>query len=261
MQSTLDTFLSGNLLAFMLVFARLGTAVMIMPGIGDSYVSPNIRLSFALGLSLVLFPMILPYVPSPVPALHGLVFLILVEMVIGLLIGSVARIFMMALDTGGMVISMQSGLANAQVLNPTLATQGSLIGAFLTVTGVLIVFATNMHHILIAGVMDSYNSFPVGRMPDTGSMAELITTSVSKSFLIGIKLSMPFIVMTLLVYAGMGVMSRVMPQLQVFMVILPLQILLSFTLLILVLTALIYYWAAQYEAALFFFFSNGATPI
>ncbi|MGH1403500.1 MAG: flagellar biosynthetic protein FliR [Alphaproteobacteria bacterium] len=261
MQSALDAFLSGSLLAFFLVFARLGTAIMLMPGIGDTYVSPHIRLSFALGLSVVLFPMILPYVPSAIPALHGLVFLILVEMVTGLLIGSVARIFMMALDTGGMIISMQSGLANAQVLNPALATQGSLIGAFLMVTGVVVVFATHMHHILIVGIMDSYKMFPIGGMPDAGSMAEVISKAVANSFMIGIKLSMPFIVMTLLIYAGMGVMSRVMPQLQVFMVILPLQILLSFILLILVLTAVLYYWAEQYEAAIFFFFSNGASPI
>ncbi len=257
MQSALEIFLTTGILAFMLTFARLGTALMIMPGFGDSFVSERLRLHIALAVSFVLFPLVMDYVPSPIPSTFVLVTLIGIEVVIGLLIGTVARIFMTALDTAGMIISMQSGLSNAQVFNPSLAAQGSVMGAFLSVTGVLLLFITDLHHLLITGLIESYELFPLGFMPDTGSMAELISQAVTSSFQIGVKLAAPFIVMTLLIYVGMGVLSRLMPQIQVFMVALPLQILLSIALFTLVLTALFSFWLGEFEASMLFFLSGG----
>lgn len=256
MQSLLETFLAGGVFAFILTFARIGTALMIMPGLGDSFVSERIRLHMALGLSFVLFPLIMPHVPTPVPPLYILVTMMVQEMIIGLLIGTVSRIFMTALDTAGMVISTQSGLANAQVFNPSLASQGSIIGALLSVTGVVVLFSLNLHHMLITALVESYNFFPMGEMPDSGSMAEMIALAVSKAFEVGIRLSMPFIVLTMLLYVGMGVLARLMPQVQVFMVALPLQILMALTLLALAMVALIYHWSEAYYDALLYFFSR-----
>ena len=128
---TLESFLVSGVFAFMLVFVRIGTALTIMPGIGDSFVPQNIRLFMALGLALVLSPVIQPFVPDPIPALPVLFSLILMEFVIGLFIGTIARVLMAALDVAGMIISTTSGLANAQVFNPSLASQGSITGAFL----------------------------------------------------------------------------------------------------------------------------------
>lgn len=253
MQSVLETILTGGVMAFMLTFVRIGTAVMIMPGLGDSFVSERIRLHMALGISFVLFPLTMKYMPVQIPATFGLLVLIVAEFLVGLLIGTVARIFMTALDTAGMVISMQSGLANAQVFNPSLAAQGSLMGAFLSMSGVLLFLVTNMHHLLLMGIIESYELFPLGIFPDTGSMAEFITKAVSASFSIGIKIASPFIVMTLLIYVGMGVLSRLMPQVQVFLLAIPVQILLSLTTLILVLSVALYYWLTQFEAGMMFF--------
>ena len=259
MQAALDVFLTTGVLAFMLTFVRIGTVLMIMPGIGDSFVPQNIRLHMALGVSFVLFPLIMPYIPNPIPGTFTLFVLIFMEFIIGLLIGTVARIFMAALDTAGMVISMQSGLSNAQVFNPSLASQGSIMGAFLTVTGMVLIFSTNMHHLLLMGVVESYKMFPLGAMPDTGSMAEVVSKAVSAAFAIGFKLAMPFIVLTLLIYVGMGVLSRLMPQVQVFLLALPMQILLSITLLMLVVSVLLTTWLAHFEESMVYFF-QAASP-
>tara|TARA_B100001989_G_C24536721_1_gene464870 strand:- start:241 stop:1023 length:783 start_codon:yes stop_codon:yes gene_type:complete len=256
MQGALETFLSGMALAYMLTFARIGTAAMIMPGIGDSFVSERVRLHFSLGLSFVLFPIVWQFLPDPVPGGAELMALVLMEVIIGLMIGTVARIFMTALDTAGMAIAMQSGLANAQVFNPSLAQQGSIIGAFLSVTGVVLLFSLNMHHMLIMGVMDSYIQFPIGELPDTGSMAEVIAMSVAAAFAVGVQLAAPFLVLTLLMYVGMGVLSRLMPQVQVFLLVLPLQIILSISLLGIVMLAIFYHWAGWFEDSFVFFLSG-----
>jgi flagellar biosynthetic protein FliR len=163
---------------------------------------------------------------------------------------------MMALDTAGMLISSASGFATAQLFNPLLATQGSLIGAFMSVTGVLILFAANLHHLLITGLIESYQLFPLGAMPDTGDMAQMVAKTVAESFAIGIKIGAPFIVLTFVLYIGMGALSRLMPQMQIFMVALPLQIFISLVAIAMTLSATYLYWATQFDQDMTFFFSN-----
>ncbi len=255
--SAIEQFLVTGVFAFILTFVRIGTAAMIMPGIGDSFVSTKIRLHIALGLTVVLAPLAQPHLPSPMPGTFMLFFLIGMEFIIGLFIGTIARIFMTALDTAGMVISFSSSLSNAQLFNPGLAAQGSLVGAFLSITGVVILFAANLHHLIIMGLVESYEMFPIGALPDTGSMAELMARAVSSSFSIGVKIGAPFLVLTLLVYVGMGVLSRVMPQVQVFLLALPLQILLALTTMTFVLSSMYFYWMREFEQAMVFFLSGG----
>ncbi|MBG78039.1 MAG: flagellar biosynthetic protein FliR [Alphaproteobacteria bacterium] len=255
MEATLTEFLSTGVFAFILTFVRLGSAFMIMPGLGDSFVPERIRLWTALSISFVLMPITADYLPAEMPSTFGLVVLVFLEFLIGLFFGTIARIFMMATDTAGMVISTMSGLGSAQVFNPSLATQGSLVGAFLSITGVTLLFTADLHHLLIAGALDSYQTFPVQEVPDLGSMAEFVAKVVSASFAIGVKMSAPFIVLTLLMYVGMGVLSRVMPQVQVFMLALPLQVLLSVILMGLSLSALFAYWLSQFEQGMIFLLS------
>lgn len=256
MESALQEFLTTSVLAFLLTFVRLGTATIIMPGIGDSFVSTRVRLHIGIALSFALFPLTMAYIPDPLPSTFGLLVLITMEFIIGLFIGTIARVLMTALDTAGMIISISSGLGNAQLFNPSLASQGSLIGALFSVTGVLLLFVTNLHHLLFMGIMESYELFPLGAIPDTGSMAEMMARTVSASFSIGVKIAAPFIVMTLLIYVGMGVLSRLMPQIQVFILALPLQILLSIILMMMVISAAMIYWLTQFEQGMIFFLST-----
>lgn len=250
---TLETFLTTGVFAFILTFVRIGTAITIMPGIGDSFTPQVIRLYIALGLSLVLAPIVAPMLPTPIPGGMALVALVVMEFIVGLFIGSIARILMMALDTAGMIISLQSGLGNAQLFNPALAIQGSLIGAFMSVTGVMVLMATNMHYLILFGLIDSYQMFPVGSIPDTGSMADLIGRAVSASFAIGIQISVPFILIGMVIYIGMGVLSRLMPQIQVFMLAVPIQILLLLMVLTMVVSASMLYWVDQFEEGMVYF--------
>ena len=255
--SVLQDFLVTGVFAFIITFVRMGTAAMIMPGIGDSFVSPRVRLLMAVGFSFAMFPLAMPHLPSPIPGTFMLFSLIVMEFIIGLFIGTIARIFMTALDTAGMVVSFSASLSNAQLFNPGLSAQGSLMGAFFSVTGVVFLFSTNMHHLIIMGVVESYEMFPIGAIPDTGSMADLMARVVATSFSIGVKIGAPFLVLMLLVYVLMGVLSRVMPQVQVFLLALPLQILLSLTMMTFVLSAGFLYWLRQFEQGMVFFLSGG----
>ena len=96
----------------------------------------------------------------------------------------------------------------------------------------------------------------MGSIPDAGSMAELVTKAVSSSFVIGLQLSLPFILMSLMMYIGMGVLARLMPQIQVFMLALPLQIMIAFATLMFVFSAIMLFWVTKFEEAMIFFFGG-----
>jgi flagellar biosynthetic protein FliR len=213
-------------------------------------------LLIALAMSFALTPIVMAYLPEPLPTGFGLFVVIAIEVIIGLFMGGIARILMSALDTAGMVASFQSGLSNAQLFNPAFAAQGSLLGAFFSVTGVVVLFASDLYLILLWGLVDSYKQFPVGGLPDTGSMAEVITRAVSISFLVGIQIAAPFILVAFLLYVGMGVLARLMPQVQVFILSLPVQILLSMLTMALTISAAMMFWLGKFQDGIMFLFSS-----
>jgi flagellar biosynthetic protein FliR len=114
----LETLLTTSVLAFLLGFVRIGTAVMLMPGVGSTFVPIQVRLLFALGFSFVMMPFLQAKIPVSLPGSNMLLLLVLTEFVVGFFIGTISRILMAALDVAGMIISMQSSLANAQLFNP-----------------------------------------------------------------------------------------------------------------------------------------------
>jgi len=255
MESLLQHLVAGQVYAFMLVFVRVGTAMMVMPGIGDSFVPEKVRLLFALAFSAILTPILAPLLPEFNVAGVQFFGLLIGEFIIGAFIGVISRIFMAALDTAGMLISTQMSLANSQIFNPTFATQGSIMGSFMSITGALLLFVTGLHHVLLAALVDSYQTFPPGQMSASfsGDMASAVSNAISKSFLIGFQMSMPFIVSTTMIYVAMGILARLMPQLQVFMLSIPLQITLGLITFMLAGGAAMLFWLGHYQSALTIF--------
>lgn len=244
----LDIFIETQLFAFLLIFTRIGVAMMVMPGIGESFTPTNVRLLIALGLSLVMTPTLAVFLPG-IPDSPGLMFMLIgSEAITGLFIGTVMRLMMAALDTAGMIISLNTGLANAQVFNPTAGGQGSIIGAFYGMLGVTIILVTNMHHFLLLTVFESYQMFPAdGYLSSTGQMAEVVAQVVNTAFNTGAKLAMPFIIVTLVLYTGFGLLGRLMPQVQIFFLALPLQIIMAIVTLTIVFSTALLFWLNVYE--------------
>ena len=218
-------------LTFFLVFGRIGTALMAMPGFGDHFVNLRIRLTFALTFTVVLYPVVVEHL-GPVPS-HIFAFFVLLfhEIVIGLFLGTLAKIIHLSLSTAGIIISFNSALSNSLMFNPVQGQQSGLIGAFLTIMGLTFIFVANIHHIALSALVESYVFFDFFNIQTIGDMTNLIVDVFRKSFELSFKMASPFVFMSLIIYTGMGVMARLMPQMQVFFVIIPLQILLAFLIL------------------------------
>jgi flagellar biosynthetic protein FliR len=229
------SFLPALGAAFLLVFARTGTMVMLLPGLGEQNVSPRLRLTIALVLAAVLLPLHRRAYQIDTSALGPVIVMLVEEIMIGAVLGLTARLTVSALEVAGSVIAQQLGLGFVTAVDPTQNEQGVIIGNFLTMLGITLFFATDMHHLVIAALNDSYDLFEPGEVPAVADVAALMTKTASGAFRIGIQLSAPFLAFGLLFNVGLGVLSRLMPQMQVFFVALPLTILIGLVFLLLVL--------------------------
>jgi flagellar biosynthetic protein FliR len=244
---TLQTLLPAEIFSYLLVFSRIGTTVSVLPGFGESYVSPRIRLLLALAITVVLTPVVAAKLP-PLPASPvSLVLLVGGEGLVGLFMGSVARVLLSALATGGAIVAFLIGLANAQLFNPLLSDQGALPGVFLSVLGLLLIFVTDTHHLMLMALLDGYNLFQPGGPLPLGDFADVLAQVVAGSFRIGMQIAAPFLMYGIVFYAGMGLLARLMVQMPIFFVAIPVQILLGFFTMLLTLPAILLWFLNYYQ--------------
>src|ERR1700675_1211322 len=183
------SFLPALAATFMLVFARIGTMVMLLPGLGELSVPVRVRLTVALILAAVLLPLHRSAFVLALKAFGPLAVMLVEEIVIGGVLGLTARLTISALQIAGSVVAQQLGLGFVTAVDPTQGQQGVIIGNFLTILGIALLFATNLHHLVIAALDDSYTLFVPGEVPLTGDMAALMTRTLAGAFRVGMQLS------------------------------------------------------------------------
>lgn len=240
-----------------LIFARIGAILLTLPGIGESYVPPRIRLSLALVVSLALWPVVGGSLPALPESLGGMVGWIIREVVTGLMIGAILRAFTGALATAGEIVSLQTTLSFAQTANPMQGGQGTTVAAFLMLLGTVLVFATNTHHLFIAGLVGSYELIAPARSLVVGDFTELAIRTLGDSFMLGVQLAAPVIVFALIFNLASGLVARVMPSFQVFFAAAPLSVILGLSVFALSLGVLGTVFIDRYRALANLFVSGG----
>jgi flagellar biosynthetic protein FliR len=207
-----------------LLFARIGGMIMLLPGFGEPAVPPRVRLAFALAMAIALGPTLSDRVPAAAETAFGMAGQVASEAIIGVLLGGAARILVSALATAGQVIGLEIGIAFAQTADPTQTQSGQLVAVFLGIMGVALIFATGLHHMFLAGIAGSYDVISLGTPPPVGDAAQLAMETTASAFRVGFQIAMPVVAAGLIFRVGLGVLSRLIPQIQVFFVALPLQI-------------------------------------
>ncbi|WP_312811900.1 flagellar biosynthetic protein FliR [Brevundimonas sp.] len=220
--ATVDQVWAGGLL-----FARLGAIIMLLPGIGESYVPARIRLSLALLVAMTLYPVVGHTLPALPPTTGGMVGWILREVATGLAIGAILRLFMAALMTAGEIVSMQTTLGFSQTANPMQAAPGSTLSAFLVLLGVTLIFATDTHHLFIGAMVGSYEMIAPAKPLVATDFSEMAVRTLGQSFLLGVQLAAPVLVFALVFNLASGLVARVMPSFQVYFAAAPLSVLLG----------------------------------
>ena len=233
--------------AGILIFARLGPILMLIPGFGEAFVPVRIRLSLGLALAFVLFPVVggaVPPIPTDVSDVAGAV---IKETAIGLMIGTILRMFMSSLVAAGELVSIQTTLGFAQTANPGQAAPSTTIGTFLGLLGLVLILTTNLHHVFLSAIVRSYTIFPFTRAIPLGDANALAIQTVAQSFALGFQLAAPVVAFSIIFNVAVGLVGRVMPQFQIFFVASPLMVLLGLSIFALSLGLMGMVWIDHYH--------------
>ncbi|HNB26096.1 MAG TPA: flagellar biosynthetic protein FliR [Alphaproteobacteria bacterium] len=243
----LEQLVNFNLFNFFMIFARLGSAIMLLPGFGEAYVPQRVRLVFALMVSLVLMPMLADRLPAMPAAFDLFTGLLVLEIGIGIFFGMLTRLILLGAQSAGSVIALQIGLASALVSDPTTQQQAAVTGNFLLALTVVLIFSTGLDHMTLKGLVGTYGIFPPGIVPPLGDVANHASRIVADSFAVAIEMATPFLVYGIVFSVALGLLARLMPTLQVFFIAMPAQILAGLALLAVSVTAMMLFFLGSYE--------------
>ena len=209
---------------FLLVMVRTSGIFIFSPFFSSQNI-PNIMkigLSFSVSLLITSTLSIPPDFSNEI-----LILLILKELMVGVIIGFISYAFFSAFYVMGQIVDMKIGFGMANVIDPLNRIQVPLMGNFYYILSFLLLMSFNGHHLIISALVDSYNFLPIGGFKYTGDTMNLLINSLSRSFEIGFKLSTPIVAIIFLTDVVLGIISKTIPQMNVFVVGIPLKVLIG----------------------------------
>ena len=220
--------LQAHAAVFLLLLTRVSGIFILSPFFGSLNVPIYFRAGTAAAFSVVLFPVVdsLGIIDAPASVLMY-AFSVIAELFVGWLIGFVAFVSFAAINMAGKIMDMQVGFAIVNVMDPTSGQQAPLIGSFLYNLSIIVFLVTNGHHGIIAGLAESFRMIPLLEMNPSLSLPMLIANFTTGIFLTGMKIAMPVTFAILMTNVGLGILARTMPQLNIFVVGIPMQIMIG----------------------------------
>lgn len=218
------TFGAEKLQIFLLTSFRAAGLFIIAPVIGHKSIPPMIKAGLAIVLALIMIPFASG---SELPEINSIWLLALLagkEMLVGFIIGLVFTLLFIAIRMGGNIVGYQIGLIIANIFDPESNSNTSIVGEFWYIIGILIFLAIDGHHAIISAFADSYRMVPVGVFNFAGSAGELLIRFTAYAFTIAIKMAAPVIITLFLSEVALGVVARTVPQMNIFIVGIPLKV-------------------------------------
>lgn len=215
--------------AFAVCTARVAGFLSAIPVFFSSSSPGRVRAGLTVAISLVLFPLLSPFVANVDFRVPSFLLLVVNETLLGMLIGLVARLIFTSVEYGGTVIGYQMGFAAANIFDPQNQRQTALISQFQNVFAILLFLSLDVHHYFIYAAVHSYELLPPGNLNFSGEAIPYLIDLSSRMFMLGAQFSAPVLVILLLSGLILGILARTFPQLNVFLLSFPLNIFISFT--------------------------------
>lgn len=232
-------FVPQQAAAFLILFARIGAVLMLLPVFSEDAVPGRIRLLIALGTTVGLWGLLGAQAMPAAANIDALPAILVTELLIGLGIGLLVKIMFQAIAIAGSIVSLQIGLSSAVIFDPSQGGQAPLLSKFVSVAAAVACMALAVHHLWIASIVRSYAMFPIGMAPPAGDFSTLALHTATRSMALGISLAAPLLVYGIVFNVGLGLAARLAPAVQVFFVAQPLNLLLGIALFATVLGAML----------------------
>lgn len=238
---------------FLILFARVGAILMLLPAFSEEAVPRQVRLMMALGLSLGMYGLLSPGIAPAAQSQAALAMVVIAEMMVGIALGMIVRILFSAASMAGSIVNMQVGLASALVIDPGMGGQSPLLARFITLAAILVCMALGIHHLWIASIVKSYTLFPVGGVPAADQFTMLAIRTISQATALAVSMAAPLILYGAVFNLGLGLAARMAPAIQVFFITQPLNLMLGISLIAITLGSMLTTFAAAMRA----FIQNG----
>ena len=209
---------------FMLVLSRVAGIFAALPVFGGQRMPVRIKAVIVFMISLVCFPTLSVSIPQVPDDAFSLALLALSELMIGLTLAFITQIIFAAVEFSGQIIGMQMGLTISSIIDPTLGTQAQIMSVVQTLFATLMFLTLSIHHYFIHTIIDSFRIIPLGGWHLSGELINFLVMRTADIFILGIRLAAPVMVALLLATVALGIMSRAFPQMNIFMLSMPLNI-------------------------------------
>ncbi len=209
---------------FLVCAARVAALMGSIPVFSSAQTPKQLKAGLSLTLSLLVFPVVSPMVTNLPETTIGLALLVSQEALLGLILGFMGRLVFTAVEFGGTIIGYQMGFAAANVFDPQNQRQISLMSQFQNVFAILLFLALDAHHLFLRAIVHSYRLLPPGQLDLSGGAVPFLLELMGNMFVLAVRFSAPVLALLLLSGLVLGIMARVFPQLNVFMLSYPINI-------------------------------------
>ena len=232
---------------FLLCLARVIALIAAIPVFAGNQISGRIKIGLSVTTALLLFPSMSPYAPQVAFTVTEFGLLIINEVLLGVLIGLVAQLIFAAVTFGGTVIGYQMGFAAANIFDPQTTQQLSLLSHFINILALLAFLSFDIHHFFFKIIVESYIILPPGFLDFSHGAVQQLMHLGGQMFVLGVKFSAPVLALLLIANLVLGILARVFPQLNVFMLSFPINIGISFLVIGLTLNIMIFTLRREFD--------------
>jgi flagellar biosynthetic protein FliR len=209
---------------FLLVLLRVSALLVVAPIFGHRSWLARAKVGLAFMVTIVLFPMVADQDLQLPTGVFAYAFLMVREVLMGVVLGFTVLLLFIGIQFAGQLAGLQMGFGIVNVIDPQSSNQLSIMGQFLNILAILLLLTLNGHHMILSGLVTSFEAIPLGGVSFQEGLALKLLAVTAQIFVIAVKISAPVLIALFLVTAAMGVLARTVPQMNVFMVGFPLQI-------------------------------------
>jgi len=216
---------------FLLLFMRIVGMFITAPFFSGATIPTRIKMLLAFLIAIIIYPILSKKYAITIPkSLLSYGILSSIEFLIGIFIGALTSIIYSAFQLAGEMLSMQIGFTMSNVMDPEAQIELPIMGYFKSLIGILVFLSINGHHLLLKALFDSYSSIPLGGLKTKfiKNIFDLSIKTFMEMFIIAIKIALPIVGISIIIYMTLGILSRVAPQFNVFMLGFSIQIIFGF---------------------------------
>ncbi len=219
--------LIGNTVILFLIFSRLSGIFLLTPVFGNKIIPTQLKIGFAFFLTFITFPLVTENYTLLIDNNFIFFYYLISEFIIGIIFGFISQLILSSIYLAGQIVDYNIGFSIVNVMSPEDESEIPITANLYYTIAIFIFLVTNSHHQLIKAILHSFNLMPLGFSSGKLISIDIIIDILSTSFILGFKMALPIIITIFITNVLLGILSRAMPQMNVFVVGMPLKIIIG----------------------------------